>query len=314
MKAMVLKEQGGVENFYLEELPLPSVNKNEILIRSRAIGINPADAIVRANKRLDSLFLNEKYKILGWDISGIIVAKGSEVNEFNIGDEIFGTIHHPDSSGKAYAEYVAAPKDQITIKPANITHQQAVASTLAALTILQPFRKVGIKSGDKVLITAAGDGVGHFAVQLAKYFGAYVIAVASENKKEFVMGLGVDQFIDYRKERFEDIVQNIDIVVDAVRSDQHISRSLKVIKPGGKLISLWSHITTENAMKAQEKQINAFYNAVRSSGNDMRFIAELLETGKLRPYISKEYTFEEIPLAHKEIEKNSTKGKIIISL
>ncbi len=314
MKAIILKEQGGVENFAIVSVPAPEIKPHEVLIKTKVISINPADAIVRANKQVSKLvFGNERPFILGWDVSGEIIAIGNQVQDFKIGDEVFGVVSHPQT-GKTYAEYVAASASQLALKPTNITHEQAAVSTLAALTALQPIQKVGIKKGDRVFVTAAGGGVGHFAVQLAKYYGAYVIALASASKKDFVMRLGADEFVDYKTQRFEDIVKNVDLVIEAVKADGHILRSMEVLKPGGNLISLWSGVTAEEATKAKQLDVNAFYNAVQASGENMQFVANLLKEGKLVPHVSKIFALEEMAEAHLEIEKGHTQGKIAIQI
>ncbi|SEW33353.1 NADPH:quinone reductase [Chryseobacterium wanjuense] len=310
---MILKEQGGISNFSLENAPVPELLPGEVLVQTKAISINPADAIVRENKSVHWIFNGESPMILGWDLSGVVIEVGADVKDFKVGDEVFGVIKHP-GHGKAYAEYVAAPANHLALKPKNISHIQAAASTLAILTVLQPMRMVGVKEGSRILITAAGGGVGHFAVQLAKYYGAYVIALASASKKEFVMGIGADEFIDYQSQNFEDLTEKVDLAIDGVRTDGHIFRVLNVIKSGGTLISLWSGITSEERERAEELGVNAFYNAIQSSGKDMKLVAQLLEEGSVIPHISKIFEFEQIPEAHKEIESGQTTGKIVIKL
>ena len=311
MKAIVLKEQGGVENFTFESVLVPNVKDDEVLIKVKAVSINPADAIVRENKSVSWIFGEELPLILGWDVSGQVVQKGANVTNFQIGDDVFGVLKHP-YIGRTYAEFVAAPASQLAIKPKNISHEQAAASALAALTALQPINKVQIKENDRVFITAAGGGVGHFAVQFAKYFGGYVLALASGAKRDFVIGLGADEFIDYKKGPFEEIVKDIDLVIEAVKADGHINRSMEVLKPGGNLISLWSGITADESIKAKKLNINAFYNMITFSGPDMEFVAKLLQEGKLVPHVSQVFSWKEIAKAHLEIEKGHTQGKIVI--
>lgn len=311
MKAIILKTSGGVENFALKDILTPEIKSNEVLIKVKAIGINPADARVR--NEMNKAYFENTNIILGWDASGEIVEIGSDVLDFKVGDEVFGLIGLP-GIGRTYAEYVAASASQIAIKPKNISHEQAAVSTMAALTALQPIRKLGIKQGDRVLVTAAGGGVGHFAVQFAKYYGAYVIALASTNKKDFVLSLGADEFIDYKTQRFEEVVKNVDFVVDAVKQDDHILRSLEVLKKDGTLVSLWSELPTEQVEKAKQLGVNAIYNVVQSSGDDMQFVAGLLEEQKLTPHISKAFAFEDIAQAHLEIEKGHTQGKIVVQI
>ncbi|MBN8880577.1 NADP-dependent oxidoreductase [uncultured Dysgonomonas sp.] len=311
MKAIILKTSGGVENFALANIPTPEIKSNEVLIKVKAIGINPADARVR-NEMKKAYFENATI-ILGWDASGEIVEIGSDVQDFKVGDEVFGLIGLP-GVGRTYAEYVAAPASQIAVKPKNISHEQAAVSTMAALTALQAIRKLGIKQGDRVLITAAGGGVGHFGVQFAKLYGAYVIALASTDKRDFVIGLGADEFIDYKKQRFEDVVKDVDYVLDAVKQDDHILRSLEVLKKGGTLVSLWSELPKEQMEKAKELGVHAVYNVVQASGDDMKFVAGLLEEEKIIPHVSKTFVFEDMAQAHLEIEKGHTQGKIVVQI
>lgn len=313
MRAVVLTGYGGIEKLVLTEIPVPTIQQDEVLVAVKSISINPADALVRANESLDWLFDGDDIKILGWDISGVVIEVGGEVSDFIVGDEVFGCLRHP-GHGRAYAEYVAAPAAHLALKPANVTHDQAAATTLAALTALQPLQKVGIKTGDRVFISAAGGGVGHFAVQLAKHFGAYVIAMASGSKKDFLHSLNVDVFIDYQTQRFEDLVKDIDIALEAVRGDNHVLQTLETLKQGGTLISLWSHITDIERAKAQQLGINALYNAVHSNGADMKFIAQLLASGALSPHISAIFSLDGIRNAHLAIESNRTQGKIIIKV
>lgn len=313
MRAIILKTQGGIENLQMMELPVPRHGDDEVLIAVKAISINPSETYVRQEKALDWIFKGETPRILGWDVSGVVVQTGINVTAFKAGDEVFGMVNHP-GHGKAYAEYVAASVQHLAIKPANITHAEAAAASLAALTTWQPLSRVGIQKGNRILITAAGGGVGHYAIQIAKHFGAYVIALASAAKRDFVLQLGADEHIDYQTQRFEEVIGMVDVVVEALR-DEHLARTLNVVKPGGHLISLFNKVQgTPWERIAKEKGVMAYYNAVTSNGNDMKAIAGLLEKGVLRSHISKTFRLEEIPLAHLEIEKNNTQGKIIVQL
>lgn len=313
MKAMILKTQGGVENFSLTEIPIPSIKADEVLVQVKALSINPADTYVRQDIAIDWIFNGEKPKILGWDVAGIVVDIGADVSEFELGDEVFGTVRHP-GHGKAHAEYVAAPVSDLALKPLNISFEKAAAATLAALTAWQPMTRAEIKPGDRVFITAAGGGVGHYAIQIAKHLGAYVIALSSASKRNFVLEMGADEHIDYTSEQFEDILTEVDMVFEALRGD-HIGRTLKIVKPGGKLISLWAMVQgTKWERLAKERGIDAYYNAVVCSGQDMKAIAELMCKGALKSHVSRVYPLSQIPAAHLELEKNATMGKIVISL
>ncbi|MBT1711013.1 NADP-dependent oxidoreductase [Fulvivirgaceae bacterium PWU5] len=311
MKAIILRDIGGVENLQLVELPLPQPGVDEILINVKAIGVNPADTFLRKDRQHHHIFGNDTPIILGWDVSGVVTKTGPGVEKFNVGDEVFGMIRHP-GHGKAYAEYAVAPVSHMALKPANVSHEKAAAASLAALTALQPIQKVKIKPGQRVLVTGAGGGVGHFAVQLANYFGAYVIGVASGSKRQFVLDQGAHEFIDYQMDRFEQVISPVDLVIEAVKSDEHVLQSLEAVKPGGSLISLWSSITDQISGKAKVLGVNAFYNMVVSSGDDMAFIAKLLNDGSLRPHISAIYPLAHVAAAHLQLEKNNTQGKLVL--
>ncbi len=182
--------------------------------------------------------------MLGWDISGTVIAGGKGVTQFNIGDDVFGMINFPGHA-RAYAQHVAAPAHHLALKPANISHEEAAAATLALLTVYQAMTKhVRITAGQRVLIHAAAGGVGHFAVQLAKHFGAYVIGTSSAANRDFVLSLGADEHVDYKTQRFEDVVHNVDFVLDTL-GGENIVRSLEVIRKGGDIISIPSGLNAE---------------------------------------------------------------------
>lgn len=323
MKAFILNAAGAAENLQLSEIPTPVISGNEVLVQVKAISINPVDVKSRAHEELLSWVAgDERPVILGWDISGIVTAKGKDVTAFEIGDEVFGMIKVNESGtgetlgkGKAYAEYVAAPASQLALKPNNVSHREAVAATLAAMTAWQALIDTAqIKKGDKVLIHAASGGVGHFAVQIAKYFGAYVIGTSSAANKEFVLSLGADEHIDYQSQRFEEVVKDIDVVLDAMAGET-LTRSIDVVKPGGRIVSIPSWvISSEDMDKAQLRGINLGHILVQSNGNDMSKIASLLETGDIKAHVQQVFNFEDMALAHKEVEKWRTRGKIVVEI
>ncbi|MBO9614941.1 MAG: NADP-dependent oxidoreductase [Dyadobacter sp.] len=317
MRAITLANNGGTENLIFNEVPTPEIKENEVLVRVRAIGINPVDAFVRTHPFALEMFVNPQAGetvIIGWDISGVIEAVGRQVTQWKPGDEVFGMVNFP-GHGKAYAEYVAAPADQLTLKPDNISHEEAAAATLAALTAWQSLVTYGkVKAGEKVLIHGAGGGVGHYAVQIAKHFGAYVVGTGSAAKKDFILGLGADAFIDYTAVKFEDVVQDADIVIDSLFGD-HIFRSLEAVKKGGRVIALLAPFTDEKLMqKVQEKNVYAHTLKVTSNGEDMQQLAALLQSGEVRSHVSASYAFDDIAKAHDEIETGKTLGKIVVTL
>ena len=316
MKAITLKQNGGIENLVLSEIEIPKIKADELLVRVKAISINPVDAFARKNKQTVEAILKPKNEeqvlILGWDISGIVEEVGKEIKNFKKGDDVFGMVNFI-GQGKAYAEFVAAPANQLAIKPQNISYEEAAAATLAALTAWQALVSIcKIKKGDKVLIHAAGGGVGHYAVQIAKNFGAYVIGTASSAKRNFVLQLGADEFIDYTSEKFEEKVNDADIVLDSIPGSEHLLRSLEAVRKGGKVISLKSSAEGIIADKIKAKDIIFNRMMVRSNGDDMKKIAKLLEEGKIHSHISQKYSFKDLPKAHQQIETGKTRGKIVV--
>jgi len=311
MKAIILTEAGGIEKLVINTLPVPVITENEVLIQVKAISINPVDAKTRSGKGLYGRLKENPPVILGWDISGIVTESNSPL--FKTGDEVFGMVNFP-GHGRAYAEYVAAPAAHLALKPANISHEEAAAATLAALTAWQALvSHAKIKATDKILIHAAAGGVGHYAVQIAKHIGAYVVGTSSAKNKDFVMELGADEHIDYTSQRFEEATSAIDFTLDTIGGD-NIDRSLEVIKTGGTIISIPSGLNEEVTSKASAKGINGYFILVESNGDDMKQIAALLEKGIIKSHVSKTYPFEQLPEAHSAIESGRTAGKIVVTV
>lgn len=313
MKAIILKEPGGPENLIITELPVPVPKKDEVLVKVKAISINPVDIKTRKGLALYNTLKDDKPVILGWDIAGEVVQAGEDVTLLEEGDEVFGMINFP-GHGKAYAEYVVAPAAQLAEKPELVSTQEAAAGTLAALTAWQVLiDEAKVQAGEKVLIHAGAGGVGHFAVQIAKYLGAFVIGTASEANYDFVKELGADDFVDYNQQKFEDVVKDADMVFDTVGGDNPL-RSINVLKEGGRLVTIAGGITDEVKKLAETRKIKASPYMVHSNGDDMEQIAELMEAGTLKAYIFKEYSFGQMAEAHRQIETGKTRGKIVIVL
>lgn len=313
MKAIILKQAGGAENLVATEISVPVLKDGEVLVKVKAFGINPVDIKTRKGMALYDQLKNDPPLVLGWDIAGEVVEVGNGVSTLELGDEVFGMVNFP-GHGKAYAEYVAAPANHLAEKPELITIQEAVAGTLAALTAWQVIiDEAKVQPGEKILIHAAAGGVGHYAVQIAKYIGAYVVATASDANYDFVKELGADEFFDYTQGLFEDSIKDIDVVFDTVGGTNPL-RSINVLKEGGRLVAIAGGVTDELKKLAQKKGISASAYLVHSNGDDMEQIAELLEAGTLKSHISKEYTFDQIVEAHKQIETGKTRGKIVVVL
>jgi NADPH:quinone reductase-like Zn-dependent oxidoreductase len=316
MKAITLKQTGGIENLTLSEVATPKIQRNEVLVNVKSVGINPVDAFVRKFDQALQGYLKpdgQETIIIGWDIAGTVVEIGENVKNFKVGDDVFGMVNF-QGHGKAYAEYVAAPAEHLAKKPANISFDEASAATLAALTAWQSLVTYAkVKKGDKVLIHAAAGGVGHYAVQIAKHFGAYVIGTASAPNKKFVLDLGADEFIDYTSEKFEEKVKDADIVIDSIFGN-HVLRSLDAVKDGGRVITLLTYFEGEIEDKAKKKNLFTHRLGVKSNGDDMKEIAALLESGAIRSHISAKFPFKDLPKAHQQIETGKTVGKIVVNL
>ncbi len=313
MKAIVLKDFGAAENLLLTEIPQPTIADDEVLVAVKAVSINPVDIKARKGKALAEKLEKENPLILGWDIAGVVKEAGSKVENFKPGDEVFGMVNFP-GHGKAYAECVAAPASHLALKPANIGFAEAAAGTLAALTAWQAMvRHAKVNAGDRVLIHAAAGGVGHFAVQIAKQLGAYVIGTSSAKNKDFVLSLGVDEHIDYQSQAFESVVKPVDFVLDTIGGD-YIERSLNTLQTGGTIVSIVSGMNEKVSEQAKAKGIKGLSMLVQSSGDDMKWLADWFEKGLLKAHVSKTYPFEQMADAHRQIETGHTVGKVVVTL
>ena len=313
MKAVILQEPGGSENLLLQEIETPTITENEVLVKTKVLSINPVDIKTRSGKALYNQLKDEAPLILGWDIAGEVVAVGNAVAEFKVGDAVFGMVNFP-GHGKAYAEYVAAPANHLALKPAEISFQEAAAATLAALTAWQVLvHQANIQPGQRVLVQAAAGGVGHFAVQIAKHLGAYVIGTASSANANFLDDLGIDEHIDYTEENFADVLESIDFAFDIVGSSS-VPGYLKVLKKGGQFISIVGGANEESRKEAEALGIRAENYLVHSSGDDMKQLAALLQEGTLKAHVSHQFNLENIAAAHRQIETGKTRGKVVINV
>jgi NADPH:quinone reductase-like Zn-dependent oxidoreductase len=311
MRAYILEEFGGIDKLLLKNIDIPEVAANQVLIKVNAISINPVDVRTRAGSAMAQFLKQDMPLILGWDIAGQVVSVGANVTKFKVDDQVFGMVNFL-GHGKGYAEYVAAPETHLAKIPLNTNFDEAAAATLSALTVWQFLvHEAKIKSGDKILVQAASGGVGHYAVQIAKHFGAYVIGVSSSKNKDFVLSLGADEHISYDQQEVTDVISNADIVVDAFALDS-LYKSLKIVKQGGLIISLLPMISEEVIEKAKEKNVRIFYSLVKSNEADIQSIAKLLETGAIKSRISKTFPFDKMGEAHLAMESGKTVGKIIV--
>lgn len=314
MKAMVLKRFGGIENFAVEDVPEPQVGDGEVLVEVKAVGIDQIDVKARKGEGMSDYLKQEHPMILGWDISGVVSKVGSRVKDFKAGDAVFGTIRFP-GPGSSYAEYAAAPADQIALKPENISHAEAAAATQSPLTAWQALVDTGhVKKGDRVLVHGGAGGVGNYAIQIARHIGCYVITTVSGTDRAFVKELGADEVIDYRTQAFEKEVKEVDFVLDTIGGDNFV-RSLDVLKPEGMIVLLPSNKKEEADKAVREKQVKNYRHILmHSSGKDMQAIAGMLREGSMKANVDKVYSFEQIPQAQAQLENGKVRGKIVVIL
>ncbi|PKB42419.1 NADPH:quinone reductase-like Zn-dependent oxidoreductase [Cellulophaga sp. RHA19] len=313
MKAVLLEQAGGPENLYVDNIDKPSIKENEVLVAVKAISLNPADVKPKYNdEMLGMMYGEERPIILGWDIAGTVTEVGTAVTNFKVGDNVFGMVNFP-GVGNAYAEFVAAPETHLAVVPSNVSFTEAAATTLAALTALQ-ILSGKINKGNKVLIQAGSGGVGHFAIQIAKAMGAYVITTASAKNKDFVMSIGADEAIDYHTQNFEDILTDIDFVLDT-QGGKVLENSVDVLRKGGTVITTVAPDLSDKKKALAEKENKTVSNIlVHSSDQDMNTLKGMLENREIKPHIYKTFPFEKMADAHTEVEKGRTVGKVIVTL
>ncbi len=311
MKAVRIHEYGGPDVLKYENAPRPSPAAGEVLVKVHAAGINPVDWKTRSGGGVSGRYGNAFPLIIGWDISGVVEAVGENATTFKVGDAVFGMVRFP-SIGAAYAEYVAAPQTDLALKPKNIDHIQAAAIPLAALTAWQALFESGdLTSGERLLIQGAAGGVGHLAVQLAKWKGAYVIATGSTNNMAFLRELGADAVIDYTNTRFEDTIKSVDMVLGCIGGDM-LKRSLSVIKVGGRLISITG---LPDQQEAEKRHVRTEAILVRPVDSHMNAIAQLIEAGTLQMVVTEVFDLADASKAHAFAESRELRrGKIVLKV
>jgi NADPH:quinone reductase-like Zn-dependent oxidoreductase len=306
MKAVRIHSYGGPEVLQYEAAPRPKPGKGEVLIRVHAAGVNPIDWKVRAGYMKD--FIPHSFPlILGWDVSGVIEEVGPNVSRFKKGDEVYSLPDHTRNG--AYAEYIVVRESEVALKPNALHHVRAAAVPLATLTAWQAlFDTAQLQPRQCVLIHGAAGGVGHFAVQLAKWKGAHVIGTASAKNHEMLYKLGADELIDYTTQRFEDVTRNIDVVLDTIGGDTQ-ERSWQVLKKGGILVSF---VQSPSENKAKEHGVRCIRLGARPNGQELVEIAKIVDAGKLAPVIDRILPLSETRRAHEVSQSGHTRGKIVL--
>jgi len=331
MKAIRPHAFGGPEVLRYEDAPKPQLKAGEVLVRVHAAGINPPDWYLRDGYRT----LPPEWQppvalpaIPGSDISGVVEAVAADVANFAVGDEVFGMVRFPSfGDSAAYAQYVAAPASDLARKPAGVDHVDAAAAPMALLTAwqflialghdhpnpLQPQRHVPVTlDGKTVLVNGAAGGVGHFAVQLAKWRGARVIAVASGGHEAFLRDLGADEFIDYTKVKPEDAAHDVDLVLDTVGGPA-TGRFLRTLKRGGALYPVYP-LGYTGADEAAKAGFTVSTTQVRSNGAQLAELAVLLAAKTIRVGIDSTFPLAEARAAHERAASGHIRGKIVLTV
>ena len=306
MKAIVVHEYGGAEVLHYEEAPRPQPNDNEVLIRVLAASVNPVDAAIRSGKYAE--YFHTKLPLIpGMDAAGVIEKAGSKITALKAGDPVYAFFTLREEGG--YGEFALAKEGEVARKPSSITYEEAAAVPAAGSTAWQALvdaAKLG--AGQTVLIHGGSGGVGHFAIQIAKARGARVIATASTANQEFLKKLGVDQAIDYTATKFEDVVKDVDVVLDAVGGDT-LRRSYSVVKKGGIIVTIAGE-PDQAALDAHG--IRGVSISAAPKSETFAELTRLIEDGKVKPVVTQVFPLAEVAKAQEQIATRHTRGKIIL--
>lgn len=330
MRAIRLHEFGGPEVLRVDEVPTPEPTTGEVLVRVHAVGVNPPDWYLRDGMSNIPPGLRPPVHlpvVPGTDVSGVVAAVGADVDGFSVGDEVFGLLRFPGPDGNAYAEYVAAPASDLARKPVGIDHVHAAGAPMAGLTAWQflielghdhpsPFQAArhhprALGAGSTVLVNGAAGGVGHFAVQLARWKGARVIAVASGGHEPFLRELGADEFIDYTRSRPEDVAHDVDLVLDTLGGPTS-GRLLHTLKRGGALYPVFLADYDPDEVAALGVTVSA--TQVRSNGPQLAELGQLLDAGTLRVAVDSTFPLAEARRAHERAARGHLRGKLVLTV
>lgn len=315
MKAAIIEEFGGPEKLKIADVSIPKPADHEIQIQTAYAAVNPVDWKIREG--LFKTHLPFEFPIiLGWDVAGTVVALGTKVQNFKIGDQVFAYCRKPTIKWGTYAELVNVDADHVALKPKIMTFAEAASIPLAALTAWQALFEEGkLKKNDIILIHAGAGGVGGFAIQLSKINGAVVCTTASQYNHVYVSKLGAGMAIDYTKHNFVEKIkqkypQGIDIVLDCV-GGKTLKDSLDVLKPGGRVVSIVEQIDPSQTLA---KGVKGGFVFVRPDGNHLREITKLINTGKMVAPNIEEMRLEDVQKAQEKVRAGHTKGKIVLKV
>lgn len=332
MKAYTINKYGKEEKFLQSEIPQPTAKDHEVLIQIHATSINPLDFKLKNGEF--KLFMPYRFPlILGHDLAGTIVEIGSKVSRFNIGDEVYS--RPSDYHIGTFAEYIAVNENDIALKPKGISFEEAASFPLVALTAWQAMvEKAQLKKGQKIFIQAGSGGVGTIAIQLAKHLGASVATSTSAANMDLVKSLGADVIIDYKTQDFETILKDYDVVLNS-QDEKTLEKSMRILKPGGKVISIsgppdpayaqefhlawWMKVIMffiSSKIRKQAKKLNVEYSFLfmKANGQQLAEISNLIESGAIRPVIDKIYPIDQLNEAMDYVSNGRTKGKVVVKV
>jgi NADPH:quinone reductase-like Zn-dependent oxidoreductase len=322
MKAIVYKKYGPPDVLEVTKVEKPIPTDNQVLVKVHAASVNYGNLVLLKGEPFLARFafglLKPKYTIPGGDIAGTVEAVGKDVTQFQPGDEVFGDLS--GSGWGAFSEYVAVPEMAIALKPANLSFEEAAAAPMAGVTALQGLRDKGkIQAGHRVLINGASGGVGTFAVQIAKALGAEVTGVCSTRNIDILQSLGADHVIDYTKEKFTDNKNTYDLIL-GVNGHQPLSDYKRALKPKG----IFVHVGGSGSQMFQAMTVGAWISKTsskkmgtflqRANQEDLVCLKELMESGKVKPVIDRQYSLSEVPEAFRYFEQGHAQGKVVIKV
>ncbi|MHA2850063.1 NADP-dependent oxidoreductase [Vibrio harveyi] len=306
MKAARIYNYGSHEVLTIDEVTIPDIATDEVLVKVVASSINPLDWLLRSGE-LEELIPISFPHTLGWDFAGVVERVGSKVTEYSVGDAVYS---RPEvSRNGSHAEYIAVPAKDIALKPCTISFAAAASLPIASITAWQAlFDKGELKCGQRVLIHGGAGSLGAIAVQLAKSQGAYVITTAAAIDHDFVKSLGADEVIDFRNVNFKDVVTDIDVILDTIGRQVQVD-SYSVLKENGILVAVNTYPDME---LAKSHKVQARFLSIKPDGEHLKKIAKLVDEGQLRPIVGHEYSFQDIAQAYSLSEKGLARGKIVL--
>ncbi len=308
MKAIRIHNYGDLDTLSYEDAPMPEPGPADVRIRVHAAAVNPVDWKIRAGY-MAAVIPYPMPLTLGWDVSGVVESVGSDVTHLSVGDAVYS---RPDiTRDGSYAEYMVVRASEVAAKPKSLSHNEAAAVPLAGLTAWQAlFDHAQLKKGERVLVHAGAGGVGSFAIQFAKWAGAHVIATASAANEALVRDLGADEFVDYRSQKFEDVLAKVDVVLDTIGGDTQ-ERSIRLLKSGGRLFSVVAAPDVD-ALAAVGATGGVFM--VQPSSEGLGRIAKLIDDGAVKVLIDSVFPLSETRAAHEKSETGRAKGKIVLEV